>query len=218
MNPVPHPVPGEVVRFVDLSVHLTGFPVFDLHATGMAEMYLDTARQQVGRSRFDEFLKALRKACAPRLGPAKLEPTDREIARAVTYLWYTGAWPRLAVAAHADLRREMANREFVVTPSAYTEGLVWSTFHGHPAGAKPPGYGTWSIEPAAPPSLAEIERECGLERKDATDHPTEEHRQDERADEAAFAAHRLPGPRVARDVPPSAVPTARAQEPEGNPA
>lgn len=63
--------------------------------------------------------------------------------------------------AHAALRRQVANVEFVVSPAAYTEGLVWRTFHGHPGGAKPPGHGTWSQAPPPLPStdaiLAEID-------------------------------------------------------------
>jgi hypothetical protein len=53
----------------------------------------------------------------------------------------------LAPEAHGLLRREAANIEFVVSPDAYTEGLVWRTFNGHPAGAKAPGFATWALQP-----------------------------------------------------------------------
>lgn len=188
---------------------LTGFPRFGLHATGMAQLYLDTARQQVGRDRFDAFLGNLSKACTPRIEPSKLTDTDREIARAVTYLWYTGAWPKLAVAAHADLRRQVANTEFVVAPSTYVEGLVWRTFHGHPVGAKPPGYATWGTKPADPPTIAEIVQECGFSPKDGT------HTTGPTPSEAGSGTpHLMPGPRVARDIPPSDVPPARTPQAE----
>ena len=74
-----------------------------------------------------------------------------EVARALTYLWYTGAWPRLAREAHGQLGGDKANVEFIVSPEAYTEGLVWRTFGGHPAGAKAPGFGTWALPPPALP-------------------------------------------------------------------
>lgn len=193
------PIPEDTLRFVELSVPLTGFPRFGLHATGMAQLYLDTARQQVGRDRLDTFLGKLSNACTPLFDPSKLTDTDQEIARALTYLWYTGAWPKLAVAAHADLRRQMANTEFVVAPSSYVEGLVWLTFHGHPVGAKPPGYATWSTKPADPPTTAEILQECGLSGETHTTTPSETD---------TGIPHLMPGPRVARDVPPSAVPSA----------
>ncbi len=205
------PVPdrGATLRFVTLSVPLTGFAEFDLHATGMAQLYLYTAQRQVGETRFDAFLDTVEKESNPWVDPLALTSTDREIARAVTYLWYTGAWPRLAVAAHADLRREVPNAEFVVAPSAYTEGLVWRTFNGHPMGAKPPGYGTWAIEPASTPSFSAIASECA---------PGEEPmgQQDEEAGAVDPAPHLLPGPRVSRDIPPSAVPTAHAANAGGS--
>lgn len=205
--PEAEPIPEGTLRFVGLSVPLTGFPQFELHATGMAQLYLDTARQQVGRNRFDTFLDSLSKACTPWFEPSELTDTDREIARAITYLWYTGAWPKLSVDAHADLRRQMANTEFVVAPSAYVEGLVWRTFHGHPVGAKPPGYATWGTKPAEPPSVGTIIQECGLPQKAETPAP------DKKTATPGAISH-LPGPRPARDIPPSAVspvPTPRTE-------
>lgn len=202
------PIPEATRRFVELCVPLTGFTRFDLHATGMAQLYLDTARHQVGEARFDAFLNALERSRP--LPPSGLGDTDREIARAVVYLWYTGAWPKLSVAAHADLRRQMANTEFIVAPSAYVEGLVWRTFNGHPAGAKPPGYATWASEPVETPSFLEIVRECGWD---------EEQVGEENAPvDIDLTPHLLPGPRVARDIPPSAVPVAGTPGSEGSTA
>jgi len=36
---------------------------------------------------------------------------------------------------------------FVVSPAAYTEGLLWRAIGAHPAGAKAPGYGSWAQPP-----------------------------------------------------------------------
>ncbi len=41
------------------------------------------------------------------------------------------------------------NTPVVVSPQAYVESLVWKTFDGHPMGAKPPGYGSWSLRPVS---------------------------------------------------------------------
>ncbi len=127
------------------------------------------------------------------------------MARALTYLWFTGAWPRLAPDAHAELRRDMANVEFIVSPSAYPEGLVWRTFHGHPGGAKPPGFGTWAVKPPAMVPAAELRDDLGLPadavyRTGLPDGVSPD----------AIPAHLLPGHRLSRDIPPSAVPTALA--------
>lgn len=128
-------------RFAERCVLLTGFELYDLLATGMADLYLATARAQVGADVLDAVLGAVEHDLDGVRG------TELEVARALTYLWYTGAWPRLAPEAHGQLRREAANIEFVVSPDAYTEGLVWRTFNGHPAGAKPPGFATWALKP-----------------------------------------------------------------------
>ncbi|MGH3913074.1 MAG: hypothetical protein ACRDTC_06650 [Pseudonocardiaceae bacterium] len=128
-------------RFAERSMALTGFALYDLLATGMADLYLATARDQVGTAVLDEVLSAVEEDLD------SLSGTELEVARALTYLWYTGAWPQLAPEAHGALRREAANVEFVVSPDAYTEGLVWRTFNGHPAGAKAPGFATWALKP-----------------------------------------------------------------------
>jgi len=195
-------VTNEVADFVDLCVPLTGFAAFDLYATGMAERYLDTARQQVGADRFAEFRAAWTAAVADGGGPQSLSPVHLEVARAVTYLWLTGAWPRLAPAAHAALRRQVANEEFVVTPESYVEGLVWQTFHGHPAGAKPPGYGTWSVQPPPQPDTVTLRQDPGLAELACRTGLAAE------VAPAAVPGHLLPGLRAARHIPPSAVPTA----------
>lgn len=44
---------------------------------------------------------------------------------------------------------------FVVSPEAYTEGLLWRAIGAHPSGAKAPGYGSW----ANPPTFEDYEKE-----------------------------------------------------------
>ena len=128
-------------RFADVCAVLTGFAPYDLLATGMADVYLATAREQVGAAVLDAVLAGVGEDLDA------LSGVELEVARALTYLWYTGAWPRLAPQAHGLLRREAANVEFVVSAETYTEGLVWRTFNGHPAGAKAPGFATWALQP-----------------------------------------------------------------------
>ncbi|MGW1071892.1 hypothetical protein [Streptomyces sp. NPDC002537] len=138
--------PGPALRgFVDLSARLTGFDAFDLRATGMVRLYHDTVLDQIGREAVGRFLDAMAAAGGD---PDRLtDETARDIARAITHLWYLGVWPQLARPVHSALGRERANTAFTVSPEAYAEGLVWRTFHGHPAGAKPPGFGTWADPP-----------------------------------------------------------------------
>jgi hypothetical protein len=146
------PFPADdVERFVTLSVPLTGFDTFELHGTGMADRYLRTVVEQIGATAYDEFGAALEQA---HHDPTRLVgEVARDIARAVTHLWYLGVWPQLSATVHADLRRQVANTAFTVAPEAYVQGLVWQTFHGHPQGAKAPGFGTWAAPPPGEPEL-----------------------------------------------------------------
>ncbi|MFE5901212.1 hypothetical protein ACFQ67_27870 [Streptomyces sp. NPDC056488] len=53
---------------------------------------------------------------------------------------------------HDGDRRETP---FVVSPDAYTEGLLWRAIGAHPSGAKAPGYGSW----ANPPVFEDFQKE-----------------------------------------------------------
>jgi hypothetical protein len=100
----------------------------------------------------------------------------------------------------------MANAEFVASPEAYAEGLVWRAFDGHPAGAKPPGYGTWSLKPAPQPTAEEIRAAIGVAESS--------YRTAVSADlsVADVPSYLLPGRAPARDFAPSAAP--RAEQPQ----
>lgn len=126
----------------------------------MAELYLKTVNEQIGADAYRELATAVRTPAAMK----GLAPEYVEAARAIAYLWYTGAWPRIAPAAHAALRRQVANDETMASPSAYTEGLVWRTFHSHPGGAKPPGFGTWSMRPPEIPDVDGIFADLPIDR------------------------------------------------------
>ncbi|MEU8582852.1 hypothetical protein [Streptomyces abikoensis] len=147
-----HEPPGalpECAGFVELSVRLTGFDEFDLRGTGMVRLYHDTTLDQLGRAAVGRFLDDL--AAAGGDPGALADEVSRDIARAITHLWYLGIWPSLARATHTALGRETPNTAFVVSPEAWTEGLAWRTFHGHPPGARPPGFGTWADPPPGTP-------------------------------------------------------------------
>ncbi|TQF01364.1 hypothetical protein E6W39_02820 [Kitasatospora acidiphila] len=149
------PLPGlpaaDVEQFVALSVALTGFDTFELRGTGMAARYLHAVVEEVGEQAYRDFRAALEEVG---LDPERLQgEADQDLARAIAHLWYLGVWPPLAAAVHAELRRQGANTAFTVAPEAYVEGLVWRTFHGHPQGAKAPGFGTWATPPPGEPEL-----------------------------------------------------------------
>jgi hypothetical protein len=212
---------NDLDRFVRLCVPLTGFTAYDLHGTGMTQLYYDTARRELGPAQLDSFFCVWEEAYGKKQGPAQLPAKEKEIARALVYLWYTGAFPRIAPAVHAELRREAPNREFMASPTSYPEGLVWRAFGGHPAGAKPPGFGTWAPAPPELPSEAQIAEQIAREAGSVAGRASTAY------DSAVYGAieddgdgvpaHLLPGARVSRSVSPSAVP-ATAQQPGPRPA
>ncbi|OKJ63350.1 hypothetical protein AMK27_10545 [Streptomyces sp. CB02009] len=117
--------------FTSVSARLTGFDGADLEATGMAEVYRAVAAEQLGPKRYARLLRALPKE------PADAgDPELRKAAEAVTYLWYTGSWP--------------GPPPFLVSPRAYTEGLVWKAAGLKAPGTAPGGYGSWAEVPDGP--------------------------------------------------------------------
>lgn len=146
--------------FLDLSAALTSFTVFELYGTGQAAAYLSSTEKVVGTPLLTELLNAWngiaalpeaeRDAALRRLilGNEKLGP----IARNTIKLWYLGLWYELPTAWTEKYGAIGADTAFVVSPSAYTEGLVWTAIGANPHGAKAPGYGSW----AAPPSIPQF--------------------------------------------------------------
>jgi hypothetical protein len=75
------------------------------------------------------------------------DPDYGPIARNLTALWYTGQWSQLP-AEWRNAQGAWANdTTYVVSPSAYVEGLVWKAMGTHPKAAKQPGYGSWALPP-----------------------------------------------------------------------
>ena len=62
---------------------------------------------------------------------------DPAQAEALIRLWYLGVW-----------------NDAVVDPEAYREGLLWRAVGTNPPGSRPPGYGTWALEPPLRQALA----------------------------------------------------------------
>ncbi|GAA2564643.1 MULTISPECIES: hypothetical protein [Streptomyces] len=139
--------------FVKFSATVTGFSEFDLWGTGQAEAYYRTAVEQEGPD-------AIQQAMASDPSGVPADPVVKSIIK----LWYVGVWygPELAgrvdVAAWTAPGRSGAKpavpddsqpegSQFVVSPDAYTEGLLWRAIGAHPAGAKAPGYGSWANPP-----------------------------------------------------------------------
>lgn len=145
-------------EFLALSAALTGFSVFRLEGTGQTDAYLTTIGDIVGEATVDalvsvhrglvdatggdeaELQRGLRREL---LSDAKLGPVARNLVK----LWYVGTWYELPAAWRDTFGPSLRDRTFVVSPEAYTEGLLWPAVGANPAGSKPFGYGTWAKPP-----------------------------------------------------------------------
>ena len=145
-------------RFLAFSADVTAFTVFQLRGTGQAEPYLQTVVGVVGEPLVDELLA--RHASLPdgdRAGGLRREIFSDEqlgpIARNVVKLWFVGIWYELPAAWRETFGAHERDVTFTVSPTAYTEGLLWPTIGANPPGAKAPGYGSW----AGPPRIPTVE-------------------------------------------------------------
>ena len=150
-----------LAKFLDFSAKLTAFRSFELQGTDQAEPYLSTVTDVVGQEILDELLETyVRAAGEAGDGDGALDRLIRRdilsddklgpIARNVIKLWYVGIWYELP----STWREAFGPREndftFMVSPVAYTEGLLWPTIGANPSGAKAPGYGSWAQPPRIP--------------------------------------------------------------------
>ncbi|TRV81005.1 hypothetical protein FKN01_04485 [Streptomyces sp. 130] len=167
----------ELRAFVKFSAAVTGFSEFDLWGTGQAEAYYETVVDQEGLEALrkaissdpsaptDPVVKSIIKLWYVGVwyGP---ELTGRVDVAAWTAPGRSGAKPAVPDDSQPEdsLPRQGANGPrnaggvragdsddrtplFVVSPDAYTEGLLWRAIGAHPAGAKAPGYGSWANPP-----------------------------------------------------------------------
>ena len=129
----------ELDGFLEASALLTGFTVGELRATGLVERYYVLCSTEVEQRHLAALVRSVVVAGDP---AASDDPVVKELACALTHLWYLGVWPR----------SRLDGAPFVVSPRAYAQGLVWKTFHGTPPGAVAPGFGSW----AHPPRVASL--------------------------------------------------------------
>lgn len=150
-------------RFLAFSAEVTAFSTFDLQGTGQADSYLSAVTDVVGQEALGELLDAYGRAAAESADDpaARANVLYRDIfsseklgpvARNIIKLWYVGVWYELPPEWTESFGALENNVTFVVSPAAYTEGLLWRAIGANPPGAKAPGYGSW----AAPPSIEDI--------------------------------------------------------------
>lgn len=144
--------------FIAFSAAVTGFSEFRLRGTGQGEPYHSTVSRIVGEKTVADLLAAYRRVSGEAGGEeAALERGMRReilsddrlgpVARNVLKLWYTGIWYGMSRDWREAYGTSEGDRDFVVSPEAYTEGLLWPAIGAGPSGAKPLGYGMWATPP-----------------------------------------------------------------------
>ncbi len=128
---------------------LTGFDIVDIQATGMSNEYLDYVTDHAPAANavavvianlwahYGGNLDEIEPAVEAKVWS---DPSFSAAARALTVLWYTGAWYPDADSAGGTL----------LSAASYQQGLMWPAVGTKPLGARPGGYASWALPPASP--------------------------------------------------------------------
>ena len=150
-----------LAQFLAFSADVTAFSAFELQGTGQAEAYLATVHDVVGDAIVEQLLAAYEgvRGEAQEDWPKKADLLRRDIfsdeklgpiARNIVKLWYIGIWYEMPRAWTETFGALDKNVSFMVSATAYTEGLLWPAVGANPPGAKAPGYGSWAGPPRIP--------------------------------------------------------------------
>jgi len=158
-------------RFLDLSAEITAFSIIELQGTGQTQAYFDTVIKVVGVKLLEQLLQAYRsidngdsvdKVLRESMLRREIfgDPCLGPIARNIIKLWYVGIWYQLP----RDWSEVYGAREnditFMVSASAYSEGLLWPAVGANPPGAKAPGYASWAEPPIIPGLTVNVSSEA----------------------------------------------------------
>ena len=162
--------------FLGFSAVITGFYKFYLRGTGQVDSYYDTVNNIIGTEMFEGLLITFHnldlKAKAEGDNSVLNEGILRDIlgsekfgaiSRNIIKLWYLGTWYELPTSWREKFGNKEKDINFVVSPQAYNEGLLWPTLSVNPRAAKAPGYGTWAEAPYEPPKIYDIKDTNSLE-------------------------------------------------------
>lgn len=146
--------------FLRLSAEMTGYSETDLLGTGLADSYFKTFTDIVDESICLDLWKSSNKIWKKYTSEEEKETAVRQdllsdpkfgpLIRSLIKLWYLGQWDELPRDWQENYGNSPKDVNFIVSPDAYKQGLVWDAIKAHPMGAKQPGFATWSGEPDPP--------------------------------------------------------------------
>jgi hypothetical protein len=152
--------------FLAISSYLTGYSEDELEGTGMLSDFFATLMKEQDHEGVRRFLLKAEEVLELRdcdaiqaairmnfidLPSTAVRPNTpfeqmhfQGLAQRITILWYTGAWTTM----NGLEIKSQDDRTVIVSGRAYVNSLVWVTAQTHPAGAKQPGFGSWSVSPS----------------------------------------------------------------------
>jgi hypothetical protein len=156
--------------FCSISSVLTHFSQVGLEGTGMLEEYFYILMKEQDHEEVRAFLRRAKDILDTIKDPLNLTPTNEATVRSAFYapfdpavpsrtpfeampyqglaqriilLWVDGTWTTMN---DKDTKSEQ-DRTVVPSARAYQQALKWAIAETHPAGAKQPGFNSWSAPP-----------------------------------------------------------------------
>jgi hypothetical protein len=135
-------------NFINLSAVLTGYDALELKPNNdtqkVAQTYFDTlnnnAPADVLEAMYTTFLGITGDIEQGVLEQILQNPTFGQLARNIIQMWYTGLWYGLYP----------GESDYVISATAYTDGLVWKAMGAHPMGFSEENFGYWADPPQMP--------------------------------------------------------------------
>lgn len=124
--------------FLTISVLLTGFDEMELLGTGMLDTYFNVAMDKNSHKDVTNFFATVDKILAGNKNDINDQISQELMPQAyfagmaqnIIIMWYMGSWMNT-----------------IISPTSYTQGLIWKAADTHPPGAKQPGFASWSKAP-----------------------------------------------------------------------
>jgi hypothetical protein len=148
--------------FLAISEVLTGFSTAELWSTGMLDIYYYTVMKELDQEQLRAFFKVsvdilgdaatmhqrIREEFIPIPRDSKIRPKLQELpfqglAQRIMLMWYNGIWTSI----DGNSAATPSISTYMVSTAAYINGLNYATAETHPAGARQPGYNSWSKAP-----------------------------------------------------------------------
>jgi hypothetical protein len=147
--------------FLAFCSEITGYPAIALEGTGLVDAYQELLEQVLGQSLAIELYAAAESVLSvPEAAQRESQMRALVLTSQVLWpivanlisLWYLGSWSQLPAGWYSTTGLTLPGptdpgRSHVPSAQSYVEQLSYRTAGAHPPGAKPTGFGSWSLPP-----------------------------------------------------------------------